>query len=113
MGKTQRINVTFPEHLLDELDKLVPLRKRSQIIVMATAEYVRKLELLSAIKETAGVWGEDSHPELAGSAINHKGRTNAPSFGTGTRTTILGHSSICGLAILSFFSRTVSRSLCR
>ena len=65
MGKTQRISVTFPEHLLDELDKLVPPRKRSQVIVMATTEYVRKLELLSAIKETAGAWDEASHPELA------------------------------------------------
>lgn len=65
MGKTQRINVTFPEHLLDELDKLVPLRKRSQVIVMATSEYVRKLKLLSAIKQTAGAWDDTSHPELA------------------------------------------------
>ncbi|MBN1935999.1 MAG: hypothetical protein JW934_15120 [Anaerolineae bacterium] len=65
MDKTQRINVTFPEHLLAELDRLVPLRKRSQVIVMATAEYVRRLKLLSAIQETAGAWDEASHPELA------------------------------------------------
>ncbi|MBN1579596.1 MAG: hypothetical protein JXA89_02760 [Anaerolineae bacterium] len=65
MEKTQRINVTFPEQLLNELDELVPPRKRSQVIVMATTEYVRKLKLLSAIKETAGAWDEASHPELA------------------------------------------------
>ena len=64
MEKTRRINVTFPEHLLAELDELVPPRKRSQVIVMATTEYVRKLKLLSAIKETAGAWDEASHPEL-------------------------------------------------
>lgn len=63
--ETRRINVTFPEHLLDELDRLAPPRKRSQIIVTATAEYVRKLKLLAAIKETAGAWDDASHPELA------------------------------------------------
>ena len=65
MEKTQRINVTFPKKLLAELDALVPARKRSQVIVMATTEYVRKLKLLSAIKETAGAWDQAIHPELA------------------------------------------------
>ena len=65
MEKTQRINVTFPERLLAELDELVPPRKRSQVIVKATTEYVRRLKLVSTIKETAGAWSEESHPELA------------------------------------------------
>ena len=65
MEETRRINVTFPEQLLDELDKLAPPRKRSQIIVKATAEYVRKLKLLAAIKESSGAWDDASHPELA------------------------------------------------
>ena len=65
MEKTQRINVTFPERLLAELDELVPPRKRSQFIVRATDEYLRKLKLVSAIQETAGAWDEASHPELA------------------------------------------------
>jgi len=65
MEETRRINVTFPEDLLRELDELAPPRKRSQIIVQATAEYVRKLKLLAAIKETSGAWDDASHPELA------------------------------------------------
>lgn len=65
MEETRRINVTFPEDLLQELDELAPPRKRSQIIVQATAEYVRKLKLLAAIKETSGAWDDASHPELA------------------------------------------------
>jgi hypothetical protein len=63
--ETQRINVTFPVRLLQDLDRLAPPRKRSQIIVAATAEYVRRLKLLTAIKETAGAWEDESHPELA------------------------------------------------
>ncbi len=63
-GETQRINVTFPVRLLKDLDSLAPPRKRSQIIVTATADYVRKLKLLAAIKETSGAWDDESHPEL-------------------------------------------------
>lgn len=61
----RRINVTFPVGLLEELDRLAPPQKRTQIIVAATAEYVRRLKLLTAIKETAGAWDDESHPELA------------------------------------------------
>jgi len=63
--ETRRINVTFPAELLDDLDELAPPRKRSQIIVAATAEYVRRLKLLAVLKETAGAWDDESHPELA------------------------------------------------
>jgi hypothetical protein len=63
--ETRRINVTFPARLLEDLDKVAPPRKRSQIIVAATADYVRKLKLLMAIRETAGIWEDKSHPELA------------------------------------------------
>ena len=63
--ETQRINVTFPVRLLRDLDEFAPPRKRSQIIVAATADYVRRLKLLAAIKETAGAWDDESHLELA------------------------------------------------
>ena len=63
--KTRRIGVTFPLWLLRDLDELIPPRQRSHIIVAATASYVRKLKLLTAIKETAGAWDDESHPELA------------------------------------------------
>jgi len=61
----RRINVTFPAQLLKDLDELAPPRKRGQIIVAATSAYVRKLKLLAAIKETAGAWDDESHPELS------------------------------------------------
>ena len=61
----RRINVTFPVQLLEDLDRLAPPRKRSQVIVAATTAYVRKLKLLSAIKASSGAWDGESHPELA------------------------------------------------
>jgi metal-responsive CopG/Arc/MetJ family transcriptional regulator len=66
MGEhTRRINVIFPEKILEELDDLVPSGKRSEVIVEATAAYLNRLKVLAALKETAGVWNEASHPEMA------------------------------------------------
>jgi len=62
---TKRINVTFPVQLLKDLDRYAPPRKRNQVIVRATESYVRKLKLLAVLKETAGGWDDESHPELA------------------------------------------------
>jgi uncharacterized protein (UPF0305 family) len=62
---TKRIDVTFPVQLLEDLGKYVPPRKRNQVIVAATENYVRKLKLLAVLKETAGAWDDESHPELA------------------------------------------------
>lgn len=61
----RRINVMFPTRLLEELAELAPPRKRSQIIVAATTDYVQRLRLLRAIQESAGLWEKESHPELA------------------------------------------------
>jgi hypothetical protein len=62
---TKRINVTFPVQLLEDLDKYAPPRKRNKVIVAATENYVQKLKLLAVLKETAGAWDDESHPELA------------------------------------------------
>lgn len=63
--ESRRINVTLPTQLIDELDALVPARKRSEVIAKATAEYVRKLKVANVVRETAGVWEDEDHPELA------------------------------------------------
>ncbi len=62
---TRRINVTFPEQLLRELDGLIPAGKRSEVIVEATAAYLARLKVLATLKATAGVWETADHPELA------------------------------------------------
>ncbi len=63
--ETKRINIIFPADLLEELDALVPTRKRSEVIIRATSEYVQKLKTLVALKESAGAWDDASHPEMA------------------------------------------------
>ena len=67
-----QIEVMFPVDLLEDLDRLAPSGKRDAIIIAATAEYVRKIKTLRALKETAGAWSTESHPELATpEAIDH------------------------------------------
>jgi Arc/MetJ-type ribon-helix-helix transcriptional regulator len=61
---TRRINVTFPTTVLEELDKLVPSGKRSEVIVEATAAYLSRLRVLAALKETSGAWAAEDHPDL-------------------------------------------------
>ncbi|MGC9349768.1 MAG: ribbon-helix-helix domain-containing protein [Anaerolineae bacterium] len=62
---TRRINVVFPTRLLEELDETVPSGKRSEVIVEATAAYLRRLKVLAVLKETSGAWSADDHPEMA------------------------------------------------
>jgi Arc/MetJ-type ribon-helix-helix transcriptional regulator len=61
---TRRINVTFPRQLLEELDAVVPTGKRSEVIVEATAAYLRRIKVLAALRETRGAWRDEDHPEL-------------------------------------------------
>lgn len=64
-AKTERITVTFPKALLDDLRKYVPARKRSAIIVEATEREVRKYRTLAGLEASFGAWSDEDHPELA------------------------------------------------
>jgi hypothetical protein len=59
------IEIDFPVELLDDLNRLAPSSRRDEIIVAATADYVRRLKTLAALKETAGAWSDESHPDMA------------------------------------------------
>jgi hypothetical protein len=60
----KRINVTFPESVLDLLESVVPARKRNAFIVKATEEALRKERQLAAIQESSGAWSDEDHPDL-------------------------------------------------
>ena len=51
--KTQ---VIFPEELLKRLDQVVLKRKRSDFVVEAVEEKLKRLNLQSALKSVAGIW---------------------------------------------------------
>lgn len=60
----KRINVTFPVPLLEELRRYVPRRERNKFIVEATEKELRRTRLLKALRESAGAWSDEDHPDL-------------------------------------------------
>ena len=61
----KRINVTFPTTLLEELRRSVPVRERNRFIVEATEKELSRRRLVKALRESAGAWSEEDHPDLA------------------------------------------------
>jgi len=60
----KRINVSFPEPVLELLEKVVPTRERNSFIVRATEEALRRERLLKALQASAGAWTDEDHPDL-------------------------------------------------
>lgn len=63
-GKLQRLNISFPRKVADELSSLIPPGKRSKLVVDATKKELQKLKLLKVLERTAGVWTDINHPDL-------------------------------------------------
>jgi hypothetical protein len=59
----ERLNIRIPRELADDLKRLVPARKRSQLVVAATAEVVARLKQQEALREDK-IWSDESHPDL-------------------------------------------------
>lgn len=62
----KRVNVTFPEAVLDLLESVVPPRKRNTFIVDATEEALRR-ERLRVVLQSLGdkpAWSDEDHPDL-------------------------------------------------
>jgi len=62
----ERINVNFPRPVLDDLRRLVPAKRRSEVIARATARELRRLKLASLFEglEQRPVWQADAYPQL-------------------------------------------------
>ncbi len=63
-GETERINVILPKELAEELRTMVPARQRSQVIAQALAEKLKRLRQTEAIRQAAGAWRDEDHPDL-------------------------------------------------
>jgi Arc/MetJ-type ribon-helix-helix transcriptional regulator len=55
----ERAHVVLPEGLLEEIDRQVGRRKRSQFLAEAAREKLQRDGLLSALDETAGVFRDE------------------------------------------------------
>jgi len=62
--ETKRISVIFPVKVLEDLRRLVPPRERSKFIAEATETELKRLRLEKALRESAGAWSDEDHPDL-------------------------------------------------
>ena len=63
-SKIQRINISFPKKLAEELSSLVSPGRRSRLIVEATQRELQKIKRLKILEKTAGAWKDSGHPDL-------------------------------------------------
>ncbi len=66
VASKKRINVSFPEPLLELLETVVPPRERNAFIVAATEEALRRERLrkvITALREKPA-WSDEDHPDL-------------------------------------------------
>jgi len=64
MDTKKRTHVVIPEELVEEIDRLLGKRKRSWFIVRSVKREIQRLNFLKAVKETAGTWNDEDHPEF-------------------------------------------------
>ncbi len=62
---SRRINLLLPADVAEELNRLVPPRRRGRVISEALARELRRLKAQEAIEQSAGAWSEAAHPEMA------------------------------------------------
>lgn len=64
MDTKKRTHVVVPEELVEEIDRLSGKRKRSWFITQAVKKEIQRLNFLNVVKETAGIWNDEDHPEF-------------------------------------------------
>ncbi len=62
----ERVNVNLPRPLLDDLRRLVPRSRRSEVIARATARELRRLKLAALLEdlERDPAWRVEDYPAL-------------------------------------------------
>ncbi len=63
----ERINVNFPSPVLEDLRRLVPAKRRSEVIARATARELRRIKLAAQFDQAArrAIWTAEKYPALA------------------------------------------------
>ncbi len=66
----ERVNVNLPRPLLDDLRRLVPRSRRSEVIARATARELRRLKLGALLEdlEHDPAWRAEDYPALSDQA---------------------------------------------
>ena len=62
---TRRTHIIIPEPLVNEIDRLVGKRGRSEFLAQAAEKELRRLQQIEALDGAAATWKDRDHPELA------------------------------------------------
>jgi hypothetical protein len=65
---TRRTHIVIPEPLVNEIDRLVGKRGRSEFLARAAEKELRRLQQIRALENVAGAWKDKDHPELKAGA---------------------------------------------
>ena len=65
-SSVERINVNFPSPVLEDLRRLVPAKRRSEVIARATARELRRIKLAAQFDQAArrAMWTDEKYPTL-------------------------------------------------
>jgi Arc/MetJ-type ribon-helix-helix transcriptional regulator len=61
---THRTHIVIPDPIVDEIDRLVGKRRRSEFLVQAAERELLRLRQIRALEKIGGAWKERDHPEL-------------------------------------------------
>ena len=64
----RRTHIVIPAPLVNEIDRLVGKRGRSEFFTQAAQREIRRLQQIRALENIAGAWKDKDHPELKGGA---------------------------------------------
>lgn len=86
----ERINVNFPRPVLDDLRRLVPAKRRSEVIARATARELRRLQVASLFEvlERTPAWQVENYPHLTDGTTIDDFVAQLRSSGTFTRAVV-------------------------
>ena len=72
MSKKVKTHITLPKDILEAIDKLAGKRGRSKFMKEAAEEKIAREKFLKALKESAGAWKDENHPELSSMKDIHR-----------------------------------------
>ena len=64
-----RTHIVIPQKLVAQIDRLVGKRGRSHFITEAATKELMRRRQLAALRQAAGAWGQEDHPELKGGVV--------------------------------------------
>jgi hypothetical protein len=73
--------VPFPADVIAELDKFVGPRKRSSFLVELARREIKLQRQRQALRDAAGTWKSEDHPELAAGAAAWVAKIRSESAG--------------------------------